>query len=68
MRFDVSTSKNATLASSNSLTVAVAGPQLSAASVAFGANTTYSITDVPVAGMSSGQTTHQAHRRRHERH
>ncbi len=57
MHFDVSTSKNATPASSNSLTVAVAGPQLSAASVAFGANTTYSITDVPVAGVSSGQTT-----------
>ncbi len=56
MRFDVSTSQNATLASSNSVTVAVAGPQLSAASVAFGADTTYSITDVPVAGMSSGQT------------
>ena len=57
MHFDVSTSKNATPASSNSVTLAVAGPQLSAASVEFGANTTYSITGVPVASVSSGQTT-----------
>ncbi len=57
MRFDVSTSNNATPASSNPVTIAVAGPQLSAASVEFGANTTYSITDVPVASMSSAQTT-----------
>ena len=57
MYFGVSTSKNATPASSNSVTVTVAGPQLSADSVEFGVNTTYSITDVPVANVSSGQTT-----------
>jgi hypothetical protein len=57
MYFDVSTSKNATAASSNSVTIAVVGPQLSAASVQFGANTTYSVTGVPVASATSGQTT-----------
>jgi hypothetical protein len=57
MYFDVSTSKNAAPASSNSVTIAVPGPQLSAASAQFGANTTYSITGVPVASVSSGQTT-----------
>ena len=57
MYFDVSTSKNATPASSNSVTIAVAGPQLSAASAQFGANTTYSVTGVPVTNVSSGQTT-----------
>ena len=57
MRFNVSTSKNATPAPSNTVTVAVAGPQLSAASAEFGANTTYSVSDVPVASLSSGQNT-----------
>ncbi len=57
MYFDVSTSKNATPASSGPITIAVAGPQLSAASAQFGANTTYSVAGVPVASASSGQTT-----------
>ena len=57
MYFDVSTSKNATPASSNSVTIVVARPQLSAASAQLGANTTYSVTGVPVASLSSGQTT-----------
>jgi hypothetical protein len=56
MYFDASTSKNATPASSNPVTITVATPQLSAASAQFGGNTTYSVTGVPVASVSSGQT------------
>ena len=56
MHFNVSTSKNATPAASTSVTVATSGAQLSAASVEFGANTTYSISDVPVANVSADQT------------
>jgi hypothetical protein len=57
MHFDVSTSKNTTPASSTPVTIGAAGPQLSAASVEFGANTSYTITDVPVANVSADQTT-----------
>jgi hypothetical protein len=57
MHFDVSTSKNATPASSSSVTVSTAGPQLSAVSVEFGVNTTYTITGAPVTNVSSGATT-----------
>ncbi len=57
MHFDVSTSKNATPASSSAVTIATTGPQLSAGSVEFGANTAYTITDVPVASVSADQTT-----------
>ncbi len=56
MHFDVSTSKNVTPASSSSVTITTAGTQLSAASVEFGANTTYTVTDVPVASVSANQT------------
>ena len=55
--FNVTTSKNTTLASSNTITVGSAGPQLAATTVAFGANTTYTIGAVPVASLSSDQTT-----------
>ena len=57
MYFDVSTSKNTTPASSNSVSIAAARPQLSATSVQFGANATYSVAGVPVANVSSRQTT-----------
>ena len=57
MHFNLTTSKNATSASSNSITISTAGPQLSALSVEFGSNTTYTITDVPVANVSADQTT-----------
>ena len=57
MYFDVSTSENATPDSSNSIAIAVAGPELSAVSAQFGARTTYSVTGVPVANLSAGQTT-----------
>jgi hypothetical protein len=54
---NVSTSKNTSPASSNTVTVATAGPQLTATTVAFGANSTYTIGDVPVASLSTNQTT-----------
>jgi hypothetical protein len=57
LHFDVTTSKNATPASSSSVTITTAGPQLSAASVEFGANTAYTVTDVPLASVSADQTT-----------
>ncbi len=57
LHFTVTTSKNATGASSSNISVTTAGPQLAAGSVAFGANTTYSVSDVPVANLSSSQTT-----------
>ena len=56
MHFNVATSKNTTPGSSNSVTVSTAGPQLTAASVEFGVNTTYTVTDVPVANVSADQT------------
>ena len=56
MHFNVATSKNTTPGSSNSVTVSTAGPQLTAASVEFGVNTTYTVTEVPVANVSANQT------------
>ena len=57
IHFSVSTSKNTTPASSNTVAISTAGPQLSAASVEFGVNTTYTVTAVPVANVSANQTT-----------
>jgi hypothetical protein len=54
--FAVTTSKNATSSSSNSVTVSPAGPVLTAVSYGFGANTTYTLNDVPVAALSANGT------------
>jgi hypothetical protein len=51
--FTVTTSENDTPASSNGVTVTPAGPVLTAASYAFGANTTYTIGEAPVASLTS---------------
>jgi len=56
LTFDVTTSGNATPAVSNAVTVSTAPPAVAAASSVAGANTTYSIADVPIAGLSSGGT------------
>jgi hypothetical protein len=52
--FTVTTSENDTPASSNGVTVTTPRPVLTAASYAFGANTTYTIGEAPVAGLTSG--------------
>ncbi|HUB70194.1 MAG TPA: hypothetical protein VL984_07220 [Acidimicrobiales bacterium] len=54
--FSVSTSRNSTAAQSGNVTVNNAGPTLTAALSSFGANTTYTITGVTVAGLSSSTT------------
>ncbi|HUC12911.1 MAG TPA: hypothetical protein VMS00_00530 [Acidimicrobiales bacterium] len=56
LTFDVTTSGNATPALSNPVTLSIAPPAVAAASAVAGANTTYSIDDVPVTGLSSGGT------------
>ena len=56
LTFDVTTSGNATPAESNPVTITTAPPAVAAASAVAGANTTYSIADVPVTGLSSGGT------------
>ncbi len=52
--FDVVTSVNGASAISNAVTVSSAPPTASAASPALGANTVYTIDDVPVKALSSG--------------
>jgi large repetitive protein len=54
--FAVTTSKNSSPATSNTITVTPAGPVLTAASYAFGANTAYTINNVSVASLSSSGT------------
>ena len=54
LTFDVTTSGNATPAVSNPVTVSTSPPAVAAASAVAGANTTYSIADVPVTGLSAG--------------
>jgi hypothetical protein len=54
LTFDVTTSNNVTPAESNPVTVSTAPPAVAAASAVAGANTTYSIADVPVTGLSAG--------------
>jgi hypothetical protein len=53
LTFDVTTTGNATAAVSNSVIVSAAPPAVSPESAATGANTTYTIDDVPVTGLSS---------------
>ena len=55
--FNVTTSNNETSAVSNTVAVRNAGPTLSAVSYLFGDNTTYTVSDVPVASVSSGGNT-----------
>src|SRR5579875_3024663 len=55
--FTVTTSANTTPATSNPISVGTSGATLSAASVAFGANTTYSVSNIHVVNLSSGGTT-----------
>jgi hypothetical protein len=56
LTFEVTTSGNATPAVSNPVTVSIAPPAVAAASAVAGANTTYTIADVPVTGLSAGGT------------
>jgi hypothetical protein len=51
--FAVTTSENSSPATSNTVTTTAAGPVLTAATYAFGANTTYTVNDAPVEGLSS---------------
>lgn len=55
--FSVTTTANTTPGSSNTVTVVPSQVVLSAALEGFGANTTYSIADVPVGNLSSAGTT-----------
>lgn len=54
--FTVTTSANTTPATSNAVTVGASGATLSASTVAFGANTTYAISNIKVENLSSGST------------
>ena len=53
--FTVTTSSNVTPATSNTIAVGTSGATLSAASHNFGVNTTYTISNVPVAGLTTSQ-------------
>jgi len=55
--FAVTTSKNATAGTSNSVSVSTAGPILTAASYASGANTTYTVNGVTVGSLTASGTT-----------
>jgi hypothetical protein len=54
--FAITTSKNSSPGTSNTVTVTTAGPVLTAASYALGANTTYTINNVTVGSLSSSGT------------
>ena len=54
--FAVTTSKNSSPATSNTITVTTAGPVLTAATYAFGANTTYTIDNATVASLTASGT------------
>jgi len=54
--FTVTTSKNSSPGTSNTMTVTAAPPVLTAATRGFGANTTYTINDATVAGLSASGT------------
>ena len=55
--FSVTTSGDDYPAISNQISVSTSGSALTASSLAFGANATYTITDVPVTGLTSGGNT-----------
>jgi hypothetical protein len=54
--FAVTTSQNSSPATSNTVTTTAAGPVLTAATYAFGANTTYAVNDATVESLSSSPT------------
>jgi hypothetical protein len=54
--FAVTTSSNSSSATSNTITVTAAGPVLTAATYAFGANTTYTINNATVASLTASTT------------
>ena len=54
--FAVTTSKNSSPATSNTVTVTAAGPVLTAATYAFGANAVYTVNNANVAGLSASGT------------
>jgi len=54
--FAVTTSKNSSPATSNTVTVTAAGPVLTAATYAFGANAVYTVDNATVAGLSASGT------------
>jgi large repetitive protein len=54
--FAVTTSNNSSPATSNTITVTTAGPVLTAATYAFGANTTYTIDNATVASLTASGT------------
>jgi hypothetical protein len=54
--FAVTTSNNSSPATSNTITVTAAGPVLTAATYAFGANTTYTVNNTTVASLSASPT------------
>jgi hypothetical protein len=54
--FAVTTSKNSSPATSNTVTATTAGPVLTAATYGFGANTTYTVNDATVANLTSSPT------------
>lgn len=56
MTFSASTSGGVTPGTSNTITIGTAGPTLSAAIYGFGANTTYTIGDVTVSGLTASGT------------
>ncbi len=55
--FTITTSGDTYPATSNQISVSTSGSTLTASSLAFGANATYTITGVPVANLTSGGTT-----------
>ncbi|HTW08037.1 MAG TPA: hypothetical protein VME46_11025 [Acidimicrobiales bacterium] len=55
--FSVTTSRNSTPATSNSVTLSNSGPALTAISQGFGANTTYTVSGLTVSGVGGGGTT-----------
>ncbi len=54
--FAVTTSNNSSPATSNTITVTTAGPVLTAATYAFGANTTYTVNNATVASLTASST------------
>ncbi len=54
--FAVTTSSNSSSATSNTITVTAAGPVLTAATYAFGANATYTINNATVASLTASST------------
>jgi hypothetical protein len=54
--FTITTSGDTYPATSNEVSVSTSGSSLTASALSFGANATYTITDIPVASLTSGGT------------